>query len=174
MMRRVVITGCPGAGRSALIEELRRRKHAVVGEPGRRVIAAERASNGTGLPWVDAQRFVDLAFWMAVGDHDAATGDPTFFDGSALDVAAWFARNGDAPPGPVPSYDRIVIVSPPRPEVAGPGALEHLGFDADAAAYHDLLARLSGWGYLCRILPREAPAAQADWVIKHIRQRASA
>lgn len=54
--RFVIISGCSGGGKSTLIDELAKRGHAVVEEPGRRIIADERARGGTALPWIDLIR----------------------------------------------------------------------------------------------------------------------
>ncbi|MCL2892590.1 AAA family ATPase [Brenneria tiliae] len=42
----VIISGCSGGGKSTLLTELKRRGHAVVEEPGRRIIQEETRSGG--------------------------------------------------------------------------------------------------------------------------------
>lgn len=49
--RCVVISGCSGGGKSTLLAELARRGHAVVEEPGRRIVEAELRGNGQAPPW---------------------------------------------------------------------------------------------------------------------------
>lgn len=164
-MRRVVILGCAGGGKTALLGALVARGFAAVPDPGPRVIAAESAAGGTGLPWEDADRFADLAFWMAVGDHAVAEGDLVFFDGSALGLAAWYARQGSAPPGVVPDYARDVFLAPPWEEIFVMDEDRRHGFDSAVAEYEDLLERLPRWGYRCHILPKSAVSERADWVL---------
>lgn len=164
-MRRVVITGCSGGGKSTLLDELSRRGHATVAEPGRRVIASERATGGTGFPWEDIDRFSALAFWMAVADHAAATADPTFFDRSALDQAAWYARAGKEAPGEVPSYATDVFLVPPWREIYETDADRRHGFEAAMAEYADLTRRLPEWGYRMHVLPKTTVAERADRVL---------
>ena len=53
MDRFVVISGCSSGGKSTLIAELGKRGHAVVDEPGRRIVKEELASGGSALPWLD-------------------------------------------------------------------------------------------------------------------------
>ena len=53
--RFVVLSGCSGGGKSTLQAELRRRGHATVDEPGRRIVKDESADGGTALPWIDPQ-----------------------------------------------------------------------------------------------------------------------
>lgn len=164
-MRRIVITGCSGGGKSTLLEELARRGHATVAEPGRRVIAAERAEVGNGFPWDDIDRFAALAFWMAVADHDAAKTDPTFFDRSALDQAAWYARTGKRPPGEVPRYSTDVFLLPPWREIYTTDPDRRHGFEAALAEYADLTRRLPGWGYRIHVLPKVPVTERADRVL---------
>jgi hypothetical protein len=46
----VMISGYSGGGKSTLLAELARRGHATVPEPGRRILAEERAVDGRALP----------------------------------------------------------------------------------------------------------------------------
>lgn len=54
--RFVVLSGCSGGGKSSLLAALARRGHAVVEEPGRRIVAEETRSGGSALPWTDPER----------------------------------------------------------------------------------------------------------------------
>ena len=173
-MRKIVITGCSGGGKSTLLAELAKRGHAVVEEPGRRVIAAERAGGGNGFPWQDPDRFADLAFWMAVGDHATATGDLTFFDRSALDQAAWYARQQRNPPGDVPRYDRTVFLVPPWPEIYETDEDRRHDLEAARVEYEDLSQRLPGWGYIGHVVPKTSVTARADFVLERIEREAAA
>lgn len=173
-MRKVVITGCSGGGKSTLLDELARRGHAVVREPGRRVIAAERAQGGTGFPWQDARRFADLAFWMAIGDHATATADVTFFDRSALDQAAWYARAGLVAPDTMPVYDPTVFLAPPWQELFHQDTDRRHDFETAQQEYDDLCVRLPGWGYTIHSLPKSSVHERADFVLATLAREAAA
>jgi predicted ATPase len=88
--RFVVISGCSGGGKSTLIAELGRRGQAVVGEPGRRIVKEELASDGSALPWVDGIAFSRRAITMALADRAAACSLDgwVFFDRGLIDAAA--------------------------------------------------------------------------------------
>ncbi|MEM7632360.1 MAG: AAA family ATPase [Pseudomonadota bacterium] len=153
-MRKIVITGCSGGGKSTLLAALAAEGHATVTEPGRRVIAAERACGGDGFPWSNPKRFADLAFDMALADYTAANAPLTFFDRSALDQAAWYAREGLHPPAPPPRYDRVVLLAPPWEALYANDADRRHDYDAALVEYHDLASRLPLWGYSCHHLPK--------------------
>ena len=56
-----VVSGCSGSGKSALIAALAQRGQVVATEPGRQIVKDEIQRGGDGLPWVNPQRFIDLA-----------------------------------------------------------------------------------------------------------------
>ncbi len=70
--RFVVISGCSGGGKSTLLAELGRRGHAVVEEPGRRIVREELQSGGTALPWTDGIAFARRAVALALADRARA------------------------------------------------------------------------------------------------------
>jgi len=67
--RFVVISGCSGGGKSTLLGELGRQGHAVVKEPGRRIVREETIGDGSALPWVDMAAFLRRAVAMALAEY---------------------------------------------------------------------------------------------------------
>src|SRR5271170_7352603 len=86
----VVISGCSSGGKSTLVAELGRRGHAVVEEPGRRIVKEELKNEGSALPWVDAIAFLRRAGAMALADRASAGALDgwVFFDRGLIDAAA--------------------------------------------------------------------------------------
>lgn len=82
-MPRYILTGAPGAGKTALLRLLERRGHAVVEEAATDVIALEQA-RGRPEPWTDPG-FIDLIVALQK-QRQMAAGDG-FFDRSP--VCAW-------------------------------------------------------------------------------------
>ena len=169
----VTISGCSGGGKSTLIEELARRGHGVVREPGRRIIADVRAGRGGALPWDDPAGFARHAMAMSIADHEAAHG-LVFFDRGVVDAAvALQATAGESAAAQVAGYryDRLFL-APPWPDIYETDedrrhSLEKALADHDrvAAAYRDA-------GYDPVILPRDTVAARADFVLEALaRQR---
>ncbi|NUP49829.1 MAG: AAA family ATPase [Catenulispora sp.] len=88
-MKRYVLTGTPGAGKTTVIEELRRLGHAVVGEAATEVIARRQAA-GQAMPW-QAPEFVDAVLelqrqWESATGPGCGEGQPDvwFFDRSPV------------------------------------------------------------------------------------------
>jgi predicted ATPase len=167
--RRIILSGCSGGGKSTLLAELARRGHAAVEEPGRRVVKAEVARGGDALPWVNAQRFMDLALDMAIADHAAAGPGITVFDRSVIDTAAAMIRHGhrlsDARAAlAVCRYDPVVFLTPPWPAIFEVDAERKHSLDQAIAEYDALLMAFPANGYQVRVIPRLSVVARADWI----------
>lgn len=81
-MRRHILTGAPGAGKTVLLRALERAGHAVVEEAATDVIALAQAE-GVAEPWTDPG-FTDAIVALQRRREARAVGDPVFFDRSPV------------------------------------------------------------------------------------------
>lgn len=172
----VIISGCSGGGKSALLDELARRGHNTVAEPGRRIVQHELAHGGDALPWRDLSAFARRAIDLALQDLAAASANRgwTFFDRGLIDAAAALqaCEGGDKATEFTQRhrFNRLVFLAPPWPEI----------YVTDGERRHDLeearqeYARLEqvypSLGYDVVILPKCAIAARADFVLTTLAQ----
>ena len=171
MNRFVVISGCSGGGKSTLLAELRRRGHAVVEEPGRRIVREERAGDGAALPWIDPAAFARRAVAMALEDRaNAPANGWVFFDRGLIDAAAALEHaTGEAALerlGRAHRYHRWVFLTPPWPEIYVNDPERPHGFEAAVAEYERLVAGYTALDYALVILPKAAVSARADFVLE--------
>lgn len=170
----VVISGCSGGGKSTLLAELARRGHAVVVEPGRRIVAAELAGDGSALPWNDLAAFARRAVTMATEDMVAAERETgwVFFDRGLIDAAVALETSGET--GAVERLCRshrfhgTVFMAPPWPEI----------YETDPERQHDLSAAVNEYdrltlacqrlGYDIALLPKTSVAGRADWLLARL------
>jgi len=169
--RFVVISGCSGGGKSTLLAELRRRGHAVVEEPGRRIVREERAGDGAALPWIDPAAFARRAVAMALEDRaNAPANGWVLFDRGLIDAAAALEHaTGEAALerlGRAHLYHRRVFMTPPWPEIYVNDPERPHGFEAAVAEYERLLAAYAALDYAVVILPKAAVSVRADFVLE--------
>jgi predicted ATPase len=178
MNRFVVISGCSGGGKSTLLDELARRGHATIAEPGRRIVEQELASHGSALPWADAAAFARRAIDLALADRAAADHLPgwVFFDRSAIDAAAALdhlsggqGRHLDA----LPRYHDMVFLTPPWPEIYVTDRERRHGFDDAVAEYQRLLLAYPANGYDVSVLDKVAVGDRADFILATLERSAS-
>ncbi len=94
MNRRYIITGAPGTGKTAIINELMQRGYYCAEEISREIIAEQLLSGGTILPWKDQIAFenhiADLRKEQYVSSSDT---ENYFFDRSSIDCVAYLKAN---------------------------------------------------------------------------------
>jgi predicted ATPase len=167
----VVLSGCSGGGKSTLLAELARRGHAIVAEPGLRIVREEQAGDGKALPWVDLKAFAQRAVAMALADRAAMAAEAgwVFFDRGLIDAAAALERATGEPAlaalGGAHPYHPCVFLTPPWPEIYATGAERRHDFAAAVAEYDDLRRAYAGLGYGIDILERVSVGQRADHVL---------
>lgn len=177
MNRSVLISGCSGGGKSTLLGELGRRGHAIVEEPGRRIVRQELESDGAALPWIDMAAFARRAIEMAIADHAAARGQAgwTFFDRGLIDAAAALQHLTGEPVldrvSALHRYNSSVFLTPPWPEIYVTDLERRHGFDEAVAEYDRLAAIYPALGYDVVTLPKIAVADRADFILDRLETR---
>lgn len=164
-----LLTGGPGVGKTALIEELRRRGERVVEETHRRIIREEVARGGSALPWLDEAAYLakaarqDIAIFEAMADVT----ERVFFDRGVLDS---LPPAGEPPPWLAEAmrtrrYNRRVFIPPPWEAIYGQDAERKQTFE-DCQATHDAITRLCRrWGYEPVEVPPMAVEQRGEFVL---------
>ncbi|MDL2400536.1 AAA family ATPase [Rhizobium mayense] len=171
MDRFIVISGCSGGGKSTLLEELRRRGHQVVEEPGRRIVVEELGSGGSALPWADAPAFARRAMEMSIADRSSAAFAPglVFFDRGLIDAAAALQHlTGEATLAALRQfhrYNKHVFLTPPWPEIYVADRERRHDLSAAVAEYDRLRMVYPSLGYQVHILPKVHVEERADFVL---------
>jgi predicted ATPase len=167
-----VVSGCSGGGKSTLLAELARRGHAIVEEPGRRIVREELERGGTALPWVDGPAFARRAIALALADRAAASrlAGWVFFDRGLLDAAAALQHLTGEPAlanlGEAHRYHRRVFMTPPWREIYVEDPERRHGFDDAVAEYERLVEAYPSLGYEVVTLPKAAVAERADFLLR--------
>jgi predicted ATPase len=166
----VVISGCSGGGKSTLLAELSRRGHAIVEEPGRRIVKQELQDGGSALPWVDAAAFARRAIAVALEDRASAAtlNGWVFFDRGLVDaVAALQHLTGEPALATLAQehrYHRMVFLTPPWPEIYRNDPERRHDIEDAKAEYFRLLKAYPALGYEVSILPKVSVSERADFI----------
>jgi predicted ATPase len=157
-----VVTGGPGAGKTALIEGLAQQGFAVAPEAGRRVILDEQAKGGAALPWVDP-----LAFARAMLAHDidsytrlSATAGPVFCDRGIPDVIGYLRLEGLKVPETIwhaartHRYNARVFICPPWRAIYATDSERRQTPEVAERTYEAMVAVYTELGYTLAEVPR--------------------
>lgn len=129
-MRRYILTGAPGAGKTTLIRELAARGHAVVEEAATDIIA-EAQARGVAQPWLEAGFLQTIAERQAER-IEACRAEIQFHDRSPIGTRALATHLGQPEPSMLdPLITRLVDGAIFQPKIF---FVDNLGFCEPTAA----------------------------------------
>ncbi len=169
----VIISGCSGGGKSTLLAELQRRGHAVVEEPGRRIVQEETRTGGRALPWIDMAAFLRRAIDVALDDHGriqrSSPPQWVFFDRGLIDAAAALQALTGEPVlttlGQSHRYHSRVFLAPPWPEIYVQDGDRRHDMEAALTEFERLQHAYPASGYVVSLLPKVGVTERADFVL---------
>lgn len=171
-----VITGGPGAGKTAVLEELRKRGGRAAPEVARQIIREQVAAGGEALPWANTERYTELMLARSVAsylEHTDAVG-ATFFDRGIPDVLCYARLIGLSSVAEIRSacatyrYNPTVLVAPPWKEIYSSDDERKQTF-AEATETHSIMVEVyRECGYRTIELPRVSVSERARFVLDHL------
>lgn len=171
-----VITGGPGMGKTALIEEMAKRGYTCVPEAGRHIIIHQINIKGIALPWKSPTLFGELMFRQAHEDF-LTCGEqeqPVFFDRGIPDVIGYIElcdlQPGKEMNGIVKNlrYHPIVFITPPWEEIYRNDPERKQSFSEAVETYKMMQKVYTRLGYQTVEIPRGPLTDRADFLIKII------
>ncbi|MGN9889828.1 AAA family ATPase [Micromonospora sp. L31] len=174
----IVITGGPGAGKTTLIDSLRRAGYACVDEAGRQIIQDQMSIGGQALHNGDSRLFAEIMLSWEIRSYRQASqhAGPVFFDRGIPDLVGYYLLLGQPVPAHVTAaaqlfrYHQRVFIAPPWPQIYTTDSERHQDF-AEAIRTHDaMVAAYTQHGYELSTLPRSDVASRVEFV----QQRATA
>jgi predicted ATPase len=151
-MRRCVITGAPGTGKTTLVRSLAQ-IGPIVGEPARELIAEHRDTTGErsldGSPGFFIERLVARSIEKFDGAPDA---EFVIYDRGLPDCVA-YARVFGVDPGPAliaaaaRRYSNPVFIAPPWEEIYSVDDMRRASFDQISAFHDELVTAYASLGY---------------------------
>ncbi len=178
--RKVVFTGGPGAGKTAVLEALRQRGYAVVDEVARKVIA-ERKARGLS-PRPAPQAFAETILEEDLRNYahaEASSAALVFFDRSLLDALGGLAQLGvlsderrDRLLQEYPYHDPVFLF-PPWPDIYRTDSERDQTFPEAVQVFHSVKAWYAACGYTLEEVPLGPIDARCDFLLARLTQPAA-
>ncbi|HEJ1088366.1 TPA: AAA family ATPase [Serratia marcescens] len=171
-LRRIVLTGGPGSGKSTLIEVLHRRGYPHSQEAGRAIIQEQVSIGGNALPWGDRQAFAErMLDWELRSWREATGATCWFFDRGLPDIAGYLTLCGLPIPARLTAaigafrYADTVFIAPPWRAIYAQDSERKQSFAEAEQTYRAMLAAYRQHGYQLQELPRASPDERADFLL---------
>jgi predicted ATPase len=172
-LRRIVISGCSGGGKSTLIDELSSRGFHTLAEAGRTIVRWELETNGQALPWIDPPLFAKKLATLAIDLFDTAVEleDLVFFDRCAIEPLVYSQMQGIELPDKVRHrangcrYDDPIFMVPPWEEIFAVDTERRHTFREAVVEYDALLKTFSEFGYKVCVIPKMAVENRIEYIL---------
>jgi predicted ATPase len=171
-----ILTGGPGAGKTTLIEALRRRGFICVDEAGRQIIREQKRIGGDAMHTGDRAKYIELMLSRSIHAYDQVAGveAPVFFDRGILELVGYCEMSGLGVPGhlrkavEIFGYSETVFILPPWEEIYR-GDEERVQDFREAVASFEALAEVyPKLGYRLVEVPRLPVQERADFILGQI------
>lgn len=176
LSRRVIISGGPGTGKTALIEALAGAGHRCWEEVSRGLIREEQSRGGLLCPWADMSGFADACLERMERQLAESAGlDLCFFDRGIPDLAAYMRHAGLVPRQQLyaraADYLPIVFIAPPWRTIYTNDPERPQTFEESEAIDREIRRAYRGCGFTLLDLPRAPVAARALYVLSALTER---
>lgn len=167
----VIISGCSGGGKSTLLSELAGRGFSVVAEPGRQIVKEQTSIDGDALPWINLNKFLDLALSRYLFQFNSRKDlKITFFDRGIVDAVhleqsqpEYFHQAAEKF-----RYHRLVFLVPPWEEIFANDAERKHDFESAKKEFDELLIKYKKFDYETVVVPKGSVGERADFILKRL------
>lgn len=170
-MKKYVLTGGPGNGKTTIIEILASRGYAIVPEAARIVIDEEKVKESEVLPWKNLVKFQARVVQKQLELEQEITAEITFLDRSIIDGHA-YCQNGNIPTPEIVAelardrYDLIFFVEP-----LGSYAIDDIRFETQSEAimvHQAISSAYKEFGYELISVPPLSPDERVELILNHL------
>lgn len=174
-VKRIVITGGPGSGKTSLINHLETDGYPVHHEQAR--IFIDKANKGLSnlSPWVDHEAFANKVFKARLSDYERAQfGNFNFYDRGLPDTIAYLVRDGKKIPDDWISlvtakrYSKLVFIAPPWEEIFQSDSERQETADELENIHEHLVNTYENFGYELRELPKVSIQERIEFIISEL------
>lgn len=171
----VIISGCSGGGKSTLLSELANRGYQIVLEPGRQIVKEQTVIQGDALPWINLQKFLDLALSRYLYQFNAQQQSQQFifFDRGIVDALQLNQQQPDYFQNAANKfkYHHIVFLVPPWEEIFASDPERKHDFKSAKKEFDDLLIKYKNFGYETVLIPKVSVRERVDFILEKLGTR---
>lgn len=177
-LRRVVVTGGPGSGKTSLLDALGADGFATSPEAGRKIIRHQVRIGGQGLPWVNPALFAELMLQHELEAYEAATASgagTVIFDRGVPDVAGYLRLCGLTVPPHIEQaaqdcrYD-LIFIAPFWPEIFTQDDERKQDLEEAKSTSEVMAATYARLGYRVIELPKVSVAERVAFLRTHLKE----
>ena len=174
-MKKFVITGAPGTGKTTIINALKTRGYNCIDEISREIISNEIANGGNALPWKDLLAFSERVFTLRESQLLNSDDNLIFFDRGTVDVHAYMNSDHMQIPDLFNSsleenrYNTKVFYTPIWEDIYVNDAERKESLSQAKEIEKSLLSSYSFFKYQLIKIPKNSVEERVNFILSHIK-----
>ena len=174
MIKRIVISGAPGTGKTSIIEELTKQAYICHPEVSREIIAEQFKIGGNITPWDDLDTFSKLVISDRLKQFKSATNEIEFYDRSIIDSFAYLLKDKL----PITNeWDRLAIdnryypmvfLTPPWEEIYTSDSERMEDFKTATSIHEFMVKAYEMYKYQVVLVPKTTISERIKFILSHI------
>ena len=170
-MKKYVITGGPGIGKTTVIEILASKDYAIVAEAARMIIEEQETNGENIFPWTNLQKFQELVVKRQLALEEKTCGGIIFHDRSIIDGYGYSILGNVTPPELIDKnaknrYEKIFVLEPLPLYQNDVSRKEN---EDDAKKIHNaIIEAYRHFGYEPVLIPVLPPEERAAYILSQI------
>ena len=172
-----VISGGPGCGKTAVVDELAKLGFRCAPEVARQIIREQMESGGTAVPWGDRDAYTHLMLQRSIASfkEHTPTSQPTFSDRGIADTLCYARLIGLEDKTAIEDacrrylYAPLVFLAPPWREIYVTDTERKQDFAEATRTYEVMKEVYRDCGYELIELPKLTPLARAQFILEKCR-----
>lgn len=172
-VKRVLIIGGPGTGKTTVIKSLHSLGYATIDEAARKIIQHSLAIQSDILPWGNRDKFDFEVYSIMADDYKSLNeGTIAFFDGGLLDILAWrkYLKKDTSIYEHIAyscPYHKIAFSPVPWKEIYVSDRIRPMDFETSSRINDFIVSYYRDSGYKVVLLDKSSPLKRAKLILSH-------
>lgn len=176
MIKRILISGAPGTGKTRIIEELSNNGYRCHPEISRNIISHQIATDGNITPWQDLETFSQIVLQKRIAQFDNAEKEIEFYDRGIIDIIAYM-RKDDLKINPdwiriakEYRYFNKVFIAPPWKEIYHKDDERMEDYHTSTDVHKFMVNTYKSFDYEVILIPKSKVSDRINFIQKEIEQ----
>lgn len=175
-MKKFVITGAPGTGKTSIINHLKTKGYNCIDEISREIISEQIARNGEILPWKNLSAFSESVFKIRESQLLNCKNTLIFFDRGIVDIDAYMKLGKLEIPKHLEKsikknrYNTEVFYTPVWAEIYTNDEERKESLDQAKQIENEILSSYTFYNYQLIKIPKGSVEERANFILSHIKK----
>jgi predicted ATPase len=177
MEKKYIITGGPGTGKTAIINQLKEKGYKCYEEVARKVITEQLKKGTSFIPWQDLKGFSEIVLEKMLEEYgsEGIASDIAFCDRAIPDIIAYLNHSDlSVHPGYFEKvlqcgYSSVAFIAPPWKDIYATDNERKESFEEAESLYHFIVSTYRSHGFTLHAIPQGSVEERVNFILSFLK-----